>query len=210
MTQTKRFLIIVLALTAVLVSACGAATAAPGASKVEASPVEFTGVIESMVDSQWVVNGQTITVDPSVIRDGGFKVGDTVKVEGIVNSDGTVTATRVELPDAQDNSNDLNANDANINDANSNDANVNDANSNDDNSNELNDNDDNGNDDNSNDANINDDNGNDDNSNDDNSNDDDSKDDKGGSGGGGSDDGGSGGSGGDDDDDSGGGNSNGD
>jgi hypothetical protein len=197
MKKLSYVLVLVLALTAMLISACGgsAAISAPdaaavGGGKPQTSPVEFTGMIESINGNEWSINGQTITVDPAVVRDGPFKVGDTVKVEVNVQADGSMVVSRVEAPGANDNSNDANSNDANSNDANSNDANSNDvnsndANSNDDNSNDANSNDDNGNDDNSNDdnsndANSNDDNGNDDDSNDDNGNDDDSNDDNGG------------------------------
>jgi hypothetical protein len=181
MKQVSRVLIVLLALGSILISACGAAT--PGAAaKVAADEVAFTGVIEGMDGTQWVVNGQTITVDPSVVRDGPFNVGDTIKIEGIVNSDGSLTVARVEPATTDDLSTlpqlgDDNSNDANSNDDNSNDANFNDDNSNGDNSNDANFNDDNGNDDvsnNVNDANVNDDdddnanvNGDDDNGNDD-------------------------------------------
>src|SRR6185295_16928127 len=66
------------------------------------SDVVFTGVIESMVGDQWVINGQTIQVDPSVIQDGSFQVGDTVKVEGSVAGNGSVIAQRLETPSAAD------------------------------------------------------------------------------------------------------------
>jgi uncharacterized membrane protein YgcG len=174
MKKLSYVLVLVLALTALLISACGgsAAVSAPdssavgGGSKPQASPVEFTGVIESIAGNEWTVDGQKITVDPAVVRDGPFKVGDTVKVEVQVQTDGSMVVSRVEAPGADDNSNDANSNvnsNANSNDnsnVNSNDnANVN---SNDDNSNV------NGNDNsnvNSNDSNSNDDKSNDDNSN---------------------------------------------
>jgi len=200
MKKLSYVLIIVLALSAMLISACGgsAATSAVSGGKPLASPVEFTGRIESMVGNEWTVDGQKITVDPTVVRDGPFKVGDTVKVEVKVQADGSMIVNRVDAPVAVDNSNDVNGNvningNANSNDnsnVNSNDnsnVNSNDSNSNDDNGN-INSNDSNSNDNsnvNSNDGNSNDDNGN-------NSNDDKSKDDNGNSGG----------------DDSGGGNSN--
>lgn len=185
-----RFLTFVLAIVTILLSACAGAaapTSAPEAAavgKVQAMPVSFIGVIDSMDGDQWVISGTTVTVDESIVRDGPFQIGDQVKVEGSVSSDGSLTVSRVESPTPQetatvpplvdDNSNDAltNANDnANINDDNGNDANINDdnnANSNDDNSNSANSNDDNGNDGNSNDdnggSNSNDDHGNDDNS----------------------------------------------
>lgn len=123
--QSYIFLVLV-ALIAVFVSACGGAAAATdtsaGSDKPRASLVEFTGVIEAIDGNQWTVNGQVITVDPTVLRDGPFVVGDTVKVEAEVQSDGSVVITRVETPveavGTDDISND-NSN-ANINDDNSN------------------------------------------------------------------------------------------
>ena len=178
-----RFLTFILVIGTLVLSACGAAaaTAAPnvGAGRVEALPVAFVGIVDSIAGDQWVISGTTVTVDPAVVRDGPFAVGDQVKVEGIVNTDGSFTVSRVEAPTPQDIStlpelgND-NTNEANTNDANINDANVNDDNSNgagfDDNGNGANTNDDNGgatnaNDDNG--GNTNDDNGGGSNSNDD-------------------------------------------
>jgi hypothetical protein len=88
---------------AMLLSACGAAAnsnGSVGAVKGNASPVEFTGVIESINGDQWTVNGRVITVDPAVVNDGPFQVGDKVKVEVDVQADGSVVVTRVETPDA--------------------------------------------------------------------------------------------------------------
>jgi uncharacterized membrane protein YgcG len=222
-----RLLTFVLIIGTLVLSACGAAaTATPApenarSAKVEAMPVSFVGIVDSMAGDQWVISGTTLTVDASIVRNGPFNVGDRIKVEGLANPDGSFTVSRVEAPTPQetatlppftdDNSNDAisnsNTNDANINDGNVNDDNSNSANSNDDNGIDANSNDDNSNSVNSNDdSNINDDNGNDANSNDDhggNSNSDDSSgnDDNSGSGGGNDNGGGS--------DDSGGGNGNG-
>jgi len=183
--KLSKILIPMLVLAALLISACTGAAAPAGSSggiKVDAAPVEFTGVIEAINGNQWTVGGQVIMVDPSVLRDGPFNVGDTVKVEAEVQADGSLVVTRVEAPSADDNSNDDNINDSNSNDENvngdnSNDGNVNDDNSNDDNINDDNSNEDNINDDNSNEDNINDDNSNEDNSNEDNINDDSGDDD---------------------------------
>jgi hypothetical protein len=178
MKKLSYVLLIVLALSAMLISACGASapvSSTGGGDKPQPSPVDFTGVIESINGNEWSINGQTITVDPAVVRDGPFKVGDTVKVEVKVQTDGSMVVTRVEIPGVNDNTNDVNSNDVNSNDINSNDVNSNDVNSNDVNSNDVNSNDVNSNDDNSN-INTNDSNSNDDNSNvntnDSNSNDD--------------------------------------
>lgn len=190
MKRNPVFLFVIAALVAMFISACGGAmpsiSESVGSDKPQASLVEFTGVIEAIDGNQWTINGQILTVDPTVLRDGPFAVGDTVKVEAEVQADGSVVVTRVEPPIA---STDDNTNDDNGNDDNSNDDNGNDDNSNDDNGNDDNGNDDNGNDDNANDDNGNDDNSNDSNSDDDNSggsnsNDDDGDDDNSGSDGG--------------------------
>jgi hypothetical protein len=174
MKKYPRFLYVVVALIAIFVSACGGAVptsnTSAGSDKPRASLVEFTGVIEAMDGNQWTINGQTITVDPTVLRDGPFVIGDTVKVEAEVQVDGSVVVTRVEPPVASvDNSNDntnddnsnsslgnvndnLNGNDntnsssvgigSNSNDDNSNDSSLSNSNTNDDNSNDSNSNDD--------------------------------------------------------------------
>lgn len=190
MKKQSQYLLILAVLFAMMLSACGGTAAveaetSAGSNKPLPSLVQFTGVIDAIDGDQWTVNGQVITVDPAVVRDGTFKIGDTVKVEGEVQADGTLTVTRVELPSGDDdNSNDDNSNDDNGNDDNSNDDNGNDDNGNDDNSNDDNSNDDDNSngrgldDDNSND----DDNGNDDNSNSSNSNDDDDDNSSGGNG----------------------------
>jgi hypothetical protein len=190
MKKVTRYALIVFVLASMLLGACAAAPVT-GASKVESASVAFTGTIDGISGSQWIVNGQSITVEPSVIRDGPFSVGDLVKVEVDVNQDGSITVTRVETPSSadlsdlpslgDDNSNgNTNDDSANVNsNANTNDDNSNASNSNDDNSNVSNSNDDNSNvsnsnDDNSNVGNSNDDNSNASNSNDANSNDDNS------------------------------------
>jgi len=165
MKKQSNFLLILAALFAMILSACGGTAAvgtetSAGANKPLASLVQFTGVIDAIDGNQWTVNGQVITVDPAVVRDGTFKIGDTVKVEGEVQADGTLVVTRVELPTDASNSNDDNGNDDNSNSSNSNDDNSNSSNSNDDNSNSSN-----SNEDNSNGRGLDDDNGNDDNSN---------------------------------------------
>lgn len=181
-----------------LLSACagGAApTVSAGSDKILARSVVYMGVVENIDDDQWTINGITVTVDPTIVRDGPFSTGDRVKVEAVVNEDGSLTVSRLEAVDPgdastlpqlgddddsnsnDDNSNDDNANDSNFDDDNGNDANANSnddgsaANSNDDDSSNTNSNDDNSNDDDG--SNTNDD----DNSNGSNSNDDDDDDD---------------------------------
>lgn len=100
-----KFLRAIIVLAGILLSACAPAanSAAPisvGGGKVQPEVI-FTGAIESMNGNQWVINGQPVTVDESLLRDGPFSVGDTVKVEAKVAADGSVMAQRVELPSAQ-------------------------------------------------------------------------------------------------------------
>lgn len=208
-----RFVTFILVVGTLVLSACGAAAATPAAvpeaaksAKVDAMPVSFVGIVDSIAGDQWVISGTTVTVDTSIVRDGPFDVGDQVKVEGLVNPDGSFTVSRVESPTPQETAtlppvSVDNSNDALFN-ANVNDSNINDGNINDDNSSGVNSNDDNSNASNSNDSNVNDDNGggntNDDNSNASNDNGDDNGGDRGNDNGGNDDSGGKG-SGGSDD-----------
>ncbi|GAB4505781.1 MAG: hypothetical protein Fur0043_27790 [Anaerolineales bacterium] len=108
MKQTYRSVLLVMAVAATLLNACGAMAAAPDislapvAAKVDASIIAFTGVIESMDGNQWTINGQTLTVEPALVQNGPFQVGDTVKVEGVVNADGSFTVSSIESPSASD------------------------------------------------------------------------------------------------------------
>lgn len=151
MKTSNNFLFItVVLLVAYLLSACGGVpTASPGANgvvKVDASMIAYTGIIESIDGDQWVVSGETLTIDPTVVSDGPFQVGDTVKIEGSVEQDGSFTVSSVEapsssdlteLPQLGDENVNANSNDDNTNDDNSNDGNINtNDNSNTDNSNE--------------------------------------------------------------------------
>ena len=99
MKKFTRFLPFVLVIATLLLSACGAAaptaTAKPGAGKVEPVPVTFIGTVDSMAGDQWVINGQTVTVSPDVIRDGPLIIGDQVKVACVVNADGSLSVSRV-------------------------------------------------------------------------------------------------------------------
>lgn len=93
-------------LAGILLSACApsASPAAPanGGGGKSLSDITFTGVIESMTGDQWTINGQVVKVDPSVLQDGPYAVGDTVTVEAVVDTDGSVIAQRVEIPSAAD------------------------------------------------------------------------------------------------------------
>jgi hypothetical protein len=158
------------------------------------SEVAYTGVIEAINGSQWLINGVELTVGSSMIQGGPFIVGDTVRVEGNVSSDGSLIVSQVLSPtasdlsglpalgvsadvatgDGNDNSNDNTNDNSNDNTNDNSNDNTNDDDNDNDNTND-NSNDDDDDDDNSND-NTNDDDDDDDNSND-NTNDDDDDDD---------------------------------
>ena len=103
-----RFLTFVLTITTLLLSACGAAAASPAAPEAAASakaiamPVAFVGIIDSITGDQWVISGNTVTVDPAIVRNGPFNVGDRVKVEGFAHADGSLSLSRVEAPTPQE------------------------------------------------------------------------------------------------------------
>jgi len=59
--------------------------------------IKITGVLESMVAGLWVVDGIEFVVDGTTKIEGDPQVGDTVKVEAHVQSDGTNLAHEIEL-----------------------------------------------------------------------------------------------------------------
>ena len=144
MKKQSKFLLILAALFAMILSACGGTAAtetetSAGANKPLASLVQFTGVIESINGNQWTINGQVYTVSDDLLDDDSFEVGDSIEVEAEVQADGTVVVRNISQPgSADDNSNDDNGNDDNSNDDNGNDDNSNVDNGNDDNSNDDN------------------------------------------------------------------------
>ena len=180
MKKNIRFSFLVITIFTVTLSACGGTTIPVTGSDgtVQTLPTTFIAVVENITGTQWTLSGQTLTVDPGVVSEGPFDIGDVVKVEVVVNQDGTFAVSSIEAPTVQElsilprldgtiNSNNANNNDnVNVNsntNVNSND-NTNNANLNDNtntNSNvNNNSNDNNSNDTNSNGANSNDDNDN--------------------------------------------------
>lgn len=99
----------------------------------DSNSIDVVGVIDSISGNQWVIDGKTVIIDPSIVIDGSFKVGDTIKIEGVLNPDGSFTVTRIEAINGSDVSvmpsfgdENLNSNDSNSNTANSDDKNGND------------------------------------------------------------------------------------
>lgn len=85
---------------AYLLSACGEtlsqSPALEVAPKALAKEVVFTGIVESINGNQWVVSGQTITVDPAIAMASNVTIGAFVKAEGKVSSDNAVVALKIE------------------------------------------------------------------------------------------------------------------
>jgi hypothetical protein len=64
-----------------------------------AKEVEFVGLVETIAADAWVVSGVTFGLSPQTQILGTLIVGDTVKVEALVNDDGTFTAKEIKLYD---------------------------------------------------------------------------------------------------------------
>lgn len=60
-------------------------------------PFEFTGVVQSMGDHAWTVSGIVVTVDQKTGIDDDLKIGDLVRVKGMVLPDGVWQATGIRL-----------------------------------------------------------------------------------------------------------------
>ena len=71
-------------------------TSAVGGGKPRQCPLNLLVLSNPLTGMSGSINGQTITVDPAVVRDGPFNVGDTVKVEVQVQADGSMVVSRVE------------------------------------------------------------------------------------------------------------------
>ncbi|MBE7535362.1 MAG: hypothetical protein HS124_06495 [Anaerolineales bacterium] len=101
MFKINRFILISFWLIgAYLLSACGGtlsrSSALEVAPKALAKEVVFTGIVEAINGNQWVVSGQTVTVDPEIAMASNVTIGAFVKAEGIVSSDSTVVALKIE------------------------------------------------------------------------------------------------------------------
>ncbi len=95
-----KFLRLMVMVGGILLSACTAAPSAQVSSSAKedkgSSEAVFTGVIEAVNGDQLTINGQTFTIDPSLIQESAFVAGDTIKVEAQVEEDGSVTIRNIE------------------------------------------------------------------------------------------------------------------
>ncbi len=98
----------IVVLVAYMLSACGVSGLQAAVAQeqfvedIQSQDVAYTGLIQAINGSQWTINGVEVTVEPSVVQGGPFIVGDTVKVEGMVSSDGGLVVVQVESPSAAD------------------------------------------------------------------------------------------------------------
>ena len=60
---------------------------------------EFTGIVEAMAADAWTIDGKVVIMTAETEVDGQIKVGDLVKVEATLGSDGSLTAKEVKLAD---------------------------------------------------------------------------------------------------------------
>ncbi len=73
----------------------GIITETPGPAAEENRPFEFSGAIERM--DPWVVAGVALETDAATEIEAGLKVGDLVKVEGVIRPDGVWLAAEIKL-----------------------------------------------------------------------------------------------------------------
>jgi hypothetical protein len=57
--------------------------------------VEFTGRVEAMAPEAWTVSGQIVGITPQTEIRGTIAVGDAVKVEAVVGSEGALMAREI-------------------------------------------------------------------------------------------------------------------
>lgn len=65
----------------------------------DANHAKFVGVVETIAPDAWNISGLTFAITLQTEIKSGIVVGDTVKVEALVNTDGTFTATEIKLDD---------------------------------------------------------------------------------------------------------------
>lgn len=124
MYKSKRFIVTIALLGAYLLSACTGLLPQQDDSQFPAgsksTEVVFTGTVEAMDGTQWLISGQQVDVEGSSI-DTNIQVGDIVKVEATVSQDGSVFALKIESSGPDDTSANDNSSNTNDDNANSND-----------------------------------------------------------------------------------------
>ena len=76
--------------------------------------VDFSGYVKGLTGTEWQIDGVTVMVSPqAIVPNQPVSVGDAVRVKGLVQSDGIITAEKIELlppgsimPEGRDDDND--------------------------------------------------------------------------------------------------------
>ena len=110
MRMINKVVLAVLLMVGMVLSACGPVPASTDhnvvGAKVDASPIEFTGIVEAIDGNEITVDGKVIVVTPEMISTGDIEVGDSVEVEATEDESGALIAESVELHD-EDSDDDL-------------------------------------------------------------------------------------------------------
>jgi hypothetical protein len=61
-----------------------------------ATPFEFTGVVQKMGNESWVISSITVTININTVYDESLKVGDAAQVQGWIQKDGTWLASSIQ------------------------------------------------------------------------------------------------------------------
>ncbi len=69
----------------------------PTVIATEGFTARVEGVIDSIDADVWMVADNTIYVDPGILGDDTYEVGDEVNIQGTLNPDNTITAVTVQL-----------------------------------------------------------------------------------------------------------------
>ncbi len=66
-------------------------------SRASQNRFEFTGPVEAIGSDHWTIAGRTVEVSQTTHIDNGIKVGDLVKTDGVISSNGTLLAENIRL-----------------------------------------------------------------------------------------------------------------
>ncbi|HKZ86125.1 MAG TPA: DUF5666 domain-containing protein [Anaerolineae bacterium] len=70
--------------------------------RAEENRFAFTGEVEAMGDEEWTISGRVVDVDDETDIEDGIALHDLVRVEGVIQSDGTLLAERIRLVVTED------------------------------------------------------------------------------------------------------------
>jgi hypothetical protein len=73
-----------------------------GSQEPSGSGLDYSGTVESMTDTAWVIDGVTYAVDAMTIVEGNIQVGDPVEFYIFTTADGSQTLWKVELASSPD------------------------------------------------------------------------------------------------------------